>query len=192
MRAYVIPFGATALLLAGCTRISEEQAVENTVGSTITNQGLGNVQQVDLTKQADNNYSGIATVRRPDGQTIRMNCTARRGSTAGTFDIACGQVIDQLLIDEMKASLRASLSGQGVTVTRIDLARQDDDHLTGTATVRDPAGNEIQLACTGARQPNRQFNAQCTQAEGTTPAPAPTAEDAAPAEEEAAPADEER
>jgi hypothetical protein len=197
MKILAIPLGAALLLMAGCNRVSEEQAVENAVGATITSQGMGAVQQVDLTKQADNNYSGTATVRRTDGQTIRLNCTARHAATAGNFDIACGQVLDQVLIDEIKASLRTTLTGQGLTVTTIDLSRQDDDHVAGTATVRDASGNEIPLTCTGARQPSGRFNAQCDETAGARPAqppagggaaPAPAEEGAAPAEDGAPPA----
>jgi hypothetical protein len=192
MKAYAIPFGAALLLLAGCNRVSEEQAVENTVGASLASQGVGTVQQVDLTKGADNNYSGTATVRRPDGQTIRLNCTARHAATAGNFDIACGQVLDQVLIDEIKTSLRATLTGQGLTVSMIDISRQDDDHVTGAATVRDASGNEVRLACGGARQPSGRFNAQCAEAAGAPPAPPPAEGGAAPApaEEGAAPAEE--
>jgi hypothetical protein len=168
MKGFVVSLSG-ALLIAGCSSANEEQAVENLVRLTLAPNG--NVQQVDLTKQSDNNYSGFATVRKPNGREVRLNCTARRAARAGNFDILCGQVLDQTLIDEMEASLRRSLVAQGGTVFAIELSRQDDNHVTGHADVRDARGAEGRLDCVGERQANGSFSAQCTPpASGGSPA----------------------
>lgn len=169
MKGFVVSLSA-ALLIAGCSSANEEQAVENVVRLTLAPNG--NVRQVDLTKQSDNNYSGFATVRKPNGQEVRMNCTARRAATPGNFDILCGQVLDQILIDEMKASLRQSLAAQGGIVLAIELSRRDDNHVTGHADIRDSSGAEGRLDCLADRQANGSFRAQCTTpASGAAPAP---------------------
>ena len=185
MKAMVISLGAACALLAGCNRGSEEQLVESTVSNLLAQQGA--VQQVDLTRGADNNYAGAATIRRADGVTVRLNCTARRSATAGNFDILCGQVLDQVLIDEMKTRLRTSLTAQNLTITQLELSRRDEDHAAGFAEVADASGQTARLTCTVSRQADGRFNGGC---EGggapaaAAPAPQPAEE---PAEE--APAD---
>jgi hypothetical protein len=190
MKAMAISLVALTAL-AACNRQSEEQVVENFTRATLASQG--NVQQLDLTKGADNNYSGFATVSRAGGQIIRLNCTARRNQTQGEFDIRCGQVIDQVLLDELEGSMRHSLEQQGLTVAQIDLNRQDDDHVAGSAEVSDPnTGESARLACTGARSNGGRIEARCdvpggpAQNAGAAPATGQPAadEEAAPAEDE--------
>lgn len=185
IRIFAGMLGAACALLAGCNRASEEQLVENTVNGVLTSQGGGTVQQLDLTRGADNNYSGPAALRRPDGTTIRYNCTARRAATAGNFDILCGQVLDEALIAELETAMRASLTGQNLTVTQMELSRRDDDHFTGFAEGSDAGGGTVRLACAGSRQANGRFDGRCEQNDATPAAPAPAE---APASEEA-PAD---
>lgn len=165
--------GAICALLAGCNRASEEQLVESTVNNVLAAQGA--VQQLDLTKGADNNYSGPGTIRRADGVTVRYNCTARRAATAGNFDILCGQTLDQALIDELETRMRASLTGQNLTVSQLELTRQDEDHFTGFAEVSDAGGQTRRLTCGGSRQANGTFDARCEEndAPATAEAPAP-------------------
>ena len=187
-RFFATMLGASCALLAGCNRATEEQLVEGTVNGVLAQQGT--VQQLDLTKGADNNYSGPASIRRADGVIVRMNCTARRAATAGNFDILCGQVLDQALIDELKTAMRASLAAQNVTVTQIELTRQDEDHATGFAMASNAGGQTIRLTCRAARQADGRFNGGCEQdvapAQAAAPAEEPPAEET-PAEE--APAD---
>ncbi len=184
MKSYAVPLAAATLLLAGCNRASEGQLVENTVRGLLA--GQGTVQSVSLTKGADNNYSGPATVRRADGAVIRLNCTARRTSTAGNFDILCGQVLDQALIDEIKTAMRNSLTAQNLTVSQLEVSRQDDDHVTGFAEVADASGQTTRLTCTASRQSDGRFNGGCEggEAPATAAAPAPGDEpaEAPPAE----------
>ena len=160
MKALSISLGALCLLLTGCNRQSEEALIENAVSNTLSAQG--NVQQVDLTKGADNNYSGTASIRSADGQSIRFNCTARRNEAQQQFDIRCGQVIDQVLLDQLKANMRRSLEQQSLTVADIELTKQDEDHVTGFAQVSDPnTGESARLICTGARQDGGRVMARC-------------------------------
>ena len=184
MKAIVISLGAACALLAGCNRNTEEQLVESTVGNLLASQGA--VQQVDLTRGADNNYAGPATIRRADGVTVRLNCTARRSATAGNFDILCGQVVDQVLIDELKTRLRASLTAQNLTVSQMELSRQDDDHVTGFAEIADASGQTARLTCTVSRQADGRFNGGCegggAPAAGAAPVPAGEPAEEAPAD----------
>jgi len=183
MKSCAISLGAACLLLAACNQGSEEQHVENGVANALAPQG--NVQQVDLTRGEGSNYAGTATVRRPDGQSIRFNCTARRNEAQQQFDIRCGQLIDQALLDELKANMRRSLEQQALNVTAIDLTRQDDDHVTGYAEVSDPnTGESARLVCTGARRDGGRIEARCDVPGGPAPATgaAPPAGEPAPAE----------
>jgi len=177
MKAFVVSLAA-ASLLTGCNRTSEEQAVESTVSNLLAQEGT--VQQVDLTKGADNNYAGSATVRRADGVNVRLNCTVRRSATAGNFDILCGQVLDQALIDEIKSQLRNSLTAQNLTVSQMELSRQDEDHATGFAVVADASGQTTRLTCAMTRQANGRFNGGCEggDAPAATAAPEPAGEPA--------------
>jgi hypothetical protein len=178
MKALSISLGALCLLLTGCNRQSEEALIENTVSNTLSAQG--NVQQVDLTKGADNNYSGTASIRTPDGQSVRFNCTARHNAAQEQFDIACGQVIDQVLLEQLKANMRRSLEQQSLTVADLQLSKQDEDHVTGFAQVSDPnSGESARLGCTGARQQGGRIMARCD-------VPGPAAAGAPPAEGEQA------
>ena len=182
MKTLTISLGALCVLLAGCNRQSEESLLENTVSNTLAAQG--NVQQVDLTKGADSNYSGTASIRTPDGQAVRFNCTARRNEAQQQFDIACGQVIDQTLLDQLQANMRRSLEQQSLTVSDIRLAKQDEDHVTGFAQVSDPnTGESARLVCSGARQTGGRIQARCDVPGGPAPA------GAAPATGEDPPAD---
>lgn len=160
MKTLTISLGALCVLLAGCNRQSEEALIENTVSNTLAAQG--SVQQVDLTKRADNNYSGTASIRAADGQSIRFNCTARRNEAQAQFDIRCGQVIDQVLLDQLQANMRRSLEQQSLTVADIRLTKQDEDHVAGFAQVSDPnSGESARLVCTGARQDGGRIQARC-------------------------------
>ena len=184
MRLALIFTGAAALL-AGCNQNSEQQAAEGVVRAAV---GVhGNVQQVALTRQADNNYTGTATIRRPDGQLIGFQCTVTRtGSDANvSFSANCGQVLDQALLDEIKASLRRSIEGTGASVVQLDMSRRDDNTATGSGQVRNPDGSIVQLTCEAARQADGTFNYRCQPvSEAAAPAPAPGEEEAAPAEQQ--------
>ena len=163
-----------------------KQHVENGVANTLASQG--NVQQVEITKAANSNdYSGTATVRRADGRTIRFNCLARRNEAQQQYDIRCGQAIDQAMLDELEASLRGQLEQQSLTVSEIELTKQDEDHVTGFAQVSDPAsGESARLVCTGGRQDGGRILTRCDVPGGPAPNPG-----AAPAPAEPPPAPEE-
>ena len=161
MKVLTLSVGALCVLVAGCNKSQSEEAfIENAVSNTLSPQG--NVQQVDLTRGADNNYSGSATIRTPDGQSVRFNCAARRNEAQEQFDIRCGQVIDQTLLDQLQANMRRSLEQQALTVSDIRLTKQDEDHVAGFAQVSDPnTGESARLVCTGARQNGGRIEARC-------------------------------
>lgn len=189
MKAHAIALGGACLLLAACNRQSEEGLIESEVSNTLAAQG--NVQQVDLTKGADNNYSGTASIVTAAGQTVRFNCRVTRNQTAQQFDIRCGQVIDQTLLDELEANMRRNLEQQRLTVAQIELNRQDDDHVTGHADVSDPAtGEQARLVCTGARRDGGRIEARCDVPGGPAQAGAAPATGEEPAAPEEAPAQE--
>lgn len=156
MKAVVITL-AGAALLAGCNSRNEQQFVENGIRGQLA--GQGNVTQISMTKGGDGNYSGTATVRTPDGAEAHVNCTA--GRTNDGFTTACRQTIDEALLTQLKANLRQSFAGQGITVVDLQLARQDDDHVTGHADLRSQAGEEARFPCTGGRQANGRIEVNC-------------------------------
>lgn len=182
MRTLVILAGAAALL-AGCNKDSDKQAAEGMVRAALV--GQGNVQQIDLSKQADNSYAGTVSLRTTDGRTVSLNCTARRTGTDSNanYNAHCGQVLDQALLDEIKTTLRRSIEGTGATVTQLDMTRRDDNAATGSAQARNPDGQIVQLTCEAARQADGTFNSRCQPVAGTAQG------EQAPAQEEQAPTD---
>jgi hypothetical protein len=192
MKILAISLGGACLLVAACNRESEAQRIQNAVGNTLAPNG--NVQQVAMTRGADNNYSGTATVRRADGRSVPYTCTARQDASAGQWQILCLQAIDQALLDELEANMRRSLEGQRVTVGEIEFTRRDDNNVTGFAQVTDPTtGETARLVCGGARPPNGgRIEVACNVPGGPASAAgaAPQAGEGQPAEpEEQAPAE---
>jgi hypothetical protein len=144
--------GATCAFLAGCNRESEDAFIQRGVSNTL--ESHGNVQQVAMTKGANNNYSGTATVRRADGRSIPYECTANRNQAEQQWDIRCLQAIDQALLDELEANMRRSLEGQRLTIAALELTRRDANSVGGFAQVSDPeTGESARLVCSGARPP---------------------------------------
>ncbi len=185
MRVSAIALGAAATLLASCNRDSDKETAEALIRASMV--GQGTIRQLDLSRQPDNNLAGTMTMQRPDGQVVRLTCTARRSGTATTGDFAtsCGQVLDQTLLDEIEGLIRTLVEQRGGTVTRVEMARQDDDHATGEAEVRDPSGAIVRLRCTAARESNGRFNPRCDPVSGAgEPAPAPGVDEPAPTEEQ--------
>ena len=78
-----------ALALGACSAQSDEDMLENTIRDGLS--GQGNVQKVELTKQANGNLTGFAIIREPNGRVGRLNCTARSTAFSAT---AGGTVID--------------------------------------------------------------------------------------------------
>lgn len=143
---------AGCAFLAGCNRESEDQFIQRGVSNTLETHG--NVQQVAMTRGADNNYRGTATVRRTDGRSIPYECTAIRNQAQGQWDISCLQSIDQAMLDQLKADMRRSLEGRQLTVGELELTRQDANTVTGFAQVSAPdTGESARLVCGGARRP---------------------------------------
>jgi hypothetical protein len=122
--------------------------LENTIRDGLS--GQGNVQKVELTKQANGNLTGFAIIREPNGRVGRLNCTAR--STGDSkYDWKCSPAIDENALKEMEAIIRAELSKRG-PVLQLEMKRQgDDDHMSGFAVVHDEAGEEFRLACSATR-----------------------------------------
>ncbi len=186
MKRIAIPLTAALCgLLVGCNRESDEQFVQNAVNSTLAPNGA--VQQVAMTKGADNNYSGTASVRRADGRTIPYECTARRNQAAQQLEVRCLQTIDQALLEELETNMRRSLESQHLSVAEVDLNRADQNNVTGFAQVSDPnTGESARLECSGARPPNGgRIEVNC-RVPGGAQSPAPQAGEQ-PAPEEQAP-----
>lgn len=64
--------------------------------------------------------------------------------------------------ERIEASIRDGLKAQG-EVEAVSLARQDPDHFTGEATVRDGEGQQRRMICTAERA-GTSFNWRCAQA----------------------------
>jgi len=186
MRLHVSTTGLAALALAGCNLSSQEDQLENSIRNNLEAQG--NVQQVELTKQDDDNFGGFAVIRDREGRERRLNCTARR--TEGTnFDWRCAQVIDELVEQEMEGLIRTELERRA-TVLEVDMRRRDDNNMTGFARVQDAAGNEIRSNCTATRgaEDTTNFSWRCRQDDGAPASePSPNGEEAVPVEESAKP-----
>jgi len=147
MKAFAVSLGAM-LALSGCTIESEEDQLENSIRQNLSAQG--NVQQVELSRQDDNNLRGFAVVRTAEGVESRYNCTARR--TEGTnFQWNCLQTIDDQVITRMENNIRQELSNQA-EVVQVELSRQDDNRMSGYALVRDEGGSEVRMDCSATRQ----------------------------------------
>lgn len=144
--------------LAGCTMVSEEDQLENAIRDGLANQG--EVQEVNLTRQDENNMTGYAMLREASGRTGRLNCTAQRGE-GSNFTWNCSPAIDQAVVDEMETIIRTALAAQADVVS-VEMARAgDDNNMTGTATVRDGAGNEVQVPCAAQRTQGANFDWRC-------------------------------
>jgi hypothetical protein len=170
--------GVATLVLAACDMASQEDQLENSIRNSLESQG--NVQQVEMTKQDEENFTGFAVIRDRNGREGRLNCTARR--TEGTnYDWRCLPTITEPVVAEMEALIRTELERQA-TVLEVDMTRQDDNNMTGFARVQDAAGNEIRTTCVAARSPvgTSNFSWRCRPDDGTQPAgqEAPTSEEA--------------
>jgi hypothetical protein len=185
MKGFALLLGGT-LLIAGCGQ-AEGPFVNKLVRDTLAPNG--NVQQVEMTKQSDNSYSGFATVRLASGATTRFSCTAHRQGNSNNYEARCRQTLDQALLDELKGDLRRSFTSQGLTVLQLELTRQDEEHVTGYADVRDANGGEARLPCSGTREATGRVPVQC-RAPTTQTAQPPAEEGPQPAAPEEAPADE--
>jgi hypothetical protein len=162
MKAFAISLGL-ALAAAGCTVQSEEDQLENQIRNQLA--GQGNVLDVQLTRQDENNMTGFADIRDNQGNQGRLNCSARR--TEGTrFQLNCLPAITDQIVQEMENSIRTQLSAQS-EVLEVDLSRQDDMRMTGFARVRAPDGGEVRANCSVTRQnpSSRQFNWECNQSQ---------------------------
>jgi hypothetical protein len=188
MKSHALLLAAAAVpALAACTQ-NEQAFVDNLVRQAVTN--TGEAQQVAMTKQADNSFSGTVIVRRrADGQTVRFNCTARRQGDSTQYLANCLQNVDQLMVDTMKAEIRRGLTANGVEVVNVELAIQDQNRMTGHADVR-AGGQEIRTNCVASREsadspafrwecnpPDQPATASAAEpAPGETPAEAPAEE----------------
>ncbi|HYD11611.1 MAG TPA: hypothetical protein VEC11_02060 [Allosphingosinicella sp.] len=173
MKAVVISLG-TVLLLAGCG--NEQKRVEDGVRAQLSAQG--NVTQVSMTKQSDGGWQGHALVRVADGHEARVNCR-----TDANGQGRCGQVIDQQLIDATTATLRQQYASRGFTVIEAAMAKQNEDLIAGTAVVRDPNGNQLNIRCTAPRDPaNGRFGLNCEVVDEAAAAAASQTEEPPPAE----------
>jgi len=170
MKTIAICLGCT-LALAGCSMASDEDRMENAIRAELSKNGT--VNQVEMTRQGDN-MVGFAEVRGNDGSEGRMTCTATPDTTkAGSYNWRCLPAIDQRMVDNMKTTIRQSLSQQG-EVRELELSRQDDMRMTGHALVRVADGGEVRAECTVTREneASNHFNWRCEPAGSQSAAPA--------------------
>ena len=163
MKAFAITLGM-ALAVAGCTMQSEEDQLENEIRNQLA--GQGNVLDVQLTRQDENNMTGFPDIRDNEGNQGRLNCSARR--TEGTnFQLNCLPAITDAILEQMENNIRTELARQG-EVLEVDLNRQDDMRMTGFARLRGPDGAEVRTNCTATREApsSRQFRWECAPGEG--------------------------
>ena len=147
MKIYSIALGL-ALGLGACSVQSDEDQLESTIRETLSAQG--EVQQVELTKQANGGMTGFVMIREPNGRVGRLTCTAEAAG-ASKYNWKCSPAIDEKTLKEMEDIIRAELSKRG-PVLQLEMKRQDDDdHMSGFAVVRDEAGEEFRLACSATR-----------------------------------------
>ena len=170
MKRIAICLGCT-LAFAACSMASDEDRMENAIRAELSKNGT--VNQVEMTRQGDN-MVGFAEVRGADGNEGRLTCTATRDTTkAESYNWRCLPAIDQRMVDNMKTTIRQSLSQQG-DVLEVELARQDDMRMTGHALVRVPDGSEVRAECNVTREneASNHFNWRCTPAGSQEGAPA--------------------
>ncbi len=182
MKLNLSMIGVATLALAACNMVSQEDQLENSIRNSLEAQG--NVQQVEMTKQDEQNFTGFAVIRDRNGREGRLNCTARR--TEGTnYDWRCLPTITESVVTDMEGLIRTELERQA-TVLEVDMSRQDDNNMTGFARVQDAAGNEIRTTCAAARSPagTSNFSWRCRPDDGgqATAQEAPTSEEVPPAE----------
>jgi hypothetical protein len=147
MKRYSMALGL-ALALGACSAQSDEDQLENVIRADLSSQG--NVQQVELTKQANGGMTGFAIIREPSGRVGRLNCTAR-STGESKYDWKCSPAIDEKALKEMEAIIRAELSKRG-PVLQLEMKKQgDDNHMSGFAVVHDETGQEFRLACSATR-----------------------------------------
>lgn len=158
MRALAISLGL-ALAATACTIESEEDQLENAIRNQLA--GQGNVLNVELTRQDENNMTGFADIRDNEGREGRLNCSARR-SQGTNFQLNCLPAITDQIVQEMENNIRTTLAQQG-EVLQVDMNRQDDMRMTGHALVRSQDGTEVRANCTATRQDpgSRMFNWEC-------------------------------
>lgn len=157
-------------ILAGCQFSSEEDQLENAIRDGLANQGT--VQEVELTRQDENNMTGYAMIRENSGRSGRLNCTAQR-SDGTNFQWRCSPAIDEQVLQEMETAIREHFVSQGTEVVQVDLQRaNDDDNMSGYVIVRDGAGGEVRSPCSAQRTQGANFNWQCGEGAGEG-APAP-------------------
>ena len=150
--------------IAGCSMQSDENRMENAIRAELSKNAT--VSQVEMTRQGDN-MVGFAEVRSRDGSEGRLTCTATPDTAnAGSYNWRCLPAIDQQMVDNMKNTIRQSLSQRG-EVRELELNRVDDQRMTGHALLRDGTGNEVRANCTVTREneTSNQFHWQCDPAD---------------------------
>jgi hypothetical protein len=155
---------AAALALAACSSPSEEEQLAGTIRDNLASQG--NVQQVEMKKQPNGGMTGFVMIQEPNGRVGRLNCTAAALGDS-KYDWKCAPAIDEKTLREMEAVMRTELEKRG-PVLQLEMKKAgDDNHMTGTAVVKDESGEDFHLACTAERGENKgaSFTWNCADAE---------------------------
>jgi hypothetical protein len=156
MRTFVLVLALAAM--AGCA--SAERQAEDAMRKELSK--LGEVEEVEFSRPGrDGDMTGHAVVRTADGE-VNMECTGRR--LEGTqYDFKCAQEIDERVVAQTEDLIRTRFRQQGVTIQEIDLRRDGEDRMAGTARATDADGNSGELACTAVRKAegSTDFDIQC-------------------------------
>jgi len=165
---------ASALALGACSSQSDEEQLDAAIRNTLSSQG--NVQQVEMKKQPNGGMAGFVMIREPNGRLGRLNCTAAALADS-KYDWKCAPAIDDKTLREMEAAMRTELEKRG-PVLKLEMKKAgDDNHMSGTAVVKNEAGEEFHLACSAERGEAKgaAFTWKCADAaEAAAPAAAPS------------------
>ena len=139
---------ASALALAACSSPSDEEQLAGTIRESLASQGT--VQQVEMKKQPNGGMAGFVMIKEANGRVGRLNCTAAALGNS-KYDWKCAPAIDEKTLREMEAVMRTELEKRGPVVQLEMKKAGDDNHMVGTALVKDESGEEFHLACTAER-----------------------------------------
>ena len=138
MRIFAISLGCALLTLAGCA--SEEDQMENAIRENL-DLAAAPCKEVELTKTDDEQYERLRRSVQTDDRRGPAELHRPAHLRGSNFNWRCVPAVDEAMLTQMENTIRQSLSEQA-TVLAVDMTRQDDDHMTGYAQVRDADGDE--------------------------------------------------
>ncbi len=158
MHAAIFMIGLS-LVAAQRADTEDEALVEGSMREELSRQGQ--VVRLEMIQRSADYLDGYAVVRDAEGVDGRVDCTARR-TGADSFNWDCLPVITEPVIRDMERLIRSELSRQ-VTVLALDLERENDQRMIGSARLRTAEGAVVTARCTADREDprSRTFNWEC-------------------------------